>query len=100
MVRIRSTNDIILSAIDFYRSSVQQLDTKPGTVARDLLIDGPSTQLARLYEELARIRTAQSLRLSLGVDLDKLANNFGASRKQGSTATGTAIFTFNGRWLV
>ncbi len=95
MVRIRTTNEIILSAIDFYRIAQPLLDTKPGTVARDLLIDGPSAQLARLYEELSRIRNAQSLRLSLGVDLDRLANNFGASRKQGSKATGIGLFTFS-----
>lgn len=95
MTRIRTTNELILSAIDFYRTAQPNLDTKPGTVARDIFIDGPSTQLGRLYEELARIRTAQSLRLSLGVDLDRLANNFGAIRRTGSTATGTALFTFS-----
>ena len=95
MVRVRSADELILNAIDFYRSVQPQLDTKPGTVARDLLIDGPNTQLARVYDELARVRTAQSLRLSLGSDLDKIANNFGAVRKQGSVASGTALFTFN-----
>lgn len=95
MVRVRSVDELILNAIDFYRNVRPQLDTKPGTVARDLLIDGPNTQLARVYDELARIRTAQSLRLSLGSDLDKIANNFGAVRKQGSAASGTALYTFN-----
>jgi hypothetical protein len=94
MVRIRTTNDLILAAIDFYRMAKKQLDTKPGTVARDLLIDGPSSQLARAYEELARIRSAQSLRLAIGADLDRLASNVGATRKQGSKASGTALLTF------
>lgn len=95
MVRIRTVDELILNAIDFYKAAIPELDTKPGTVARDLLIDGPNTQLGRVYDELARIRTAQSLRLSLGTDLDKLANNFGAIRKQGSVSSGTALFTFN-----
>lgn len=95
MVRIRTVDELILNAIDFYKSSIPELDTKPGTVARDLLIDGPSEQLGRVYDELARVRAAQSLRLSLGSDLDKLANNFGAVRKQGSVASGTALYTFN-----
>lgn len=95
MVRIRTSNDIILSTLDFYRANQPQLDTKPGAVARDLLVDGPATQLARVYEELARIRSSQSLRLSLGIDLDRLASNYGAIRKQGSKASGTGLFTFN-----
>lgn len=94
MAQIRSINELILSALDFYRTAQPQLDTKPGTVARDLLVDGPSTQLAGLYEKLSSIKAAQSLRLSLGTDLDRLAQNFGVIRKRGSVASGTAIFTF------
>ncbi len=94
MVRIRSTNDIILTLIDFFRSAQPNLDTKPGTVARDVIIDGPSTQLARLYEELNSVSTQQSLRLSLGADLDRIAQNFGAIRQQGARSTGPALLTF------
>lgn len=94
MVRIRSANEIILALIDFYRIAQPQLDTKPGTVSRDLLIDGPSTQLSRLYDELSRVATVQSLRLAIGSDLDKLASNFGATRKRGSKSSGPIILTF------
>lgn len=95
MVQIRSVNELILNALDFYRTAQPQLDIKPGTIARDLLIDGPSAQLSRLYEQLSRIKASQSLRLSLGTDLDRLAQNFGVIRKRGSVASGTAIFTFS-----
>ena len=95
MVTIRDTNTLVQTALEFLRAARPQLDTKPGTVARDLLIDGPVTQLARAYEELARNSSAQSLRLTLGIDLDRLASNFGAVRRQGSKATGVALFTFN-----
>lgn len=95
MVRVRSTKELVLNAIDFYRTAQPQLDTKPGTVARDLFIDGPSVQLSRLYEEVARIRTANSLRLSLGSDIDRWASNFGAVREQGGFSRGTALFTFS-----
>ena len=94
MVRIRSTNDIIQTLIDFFRSAQPNLDIKPGTVARDVIIDGPSTQLARLYEELNAVSTQQSLRLSLGADLDRLAQNFGAVRASGAKSTGPALLTF------
>jgi len=95
MVRIRKVNDIILSSLDFYRSAQPRLDTKPGTISRDILVDGPSAQIARLYEELARIKDSQSIRTALGVDLDRLGANFGKSRKQGSKASGQALVTFN-----
>lgn len=95
MVRIRSTNDLVLSSIDFYRTAIPNLDTKPGTVSRDLFIDGPSTQVARLYEELARVKSAQSLRLSLGNDIDLLGSNFKLPRKQGSKSSGIALLTFS-----
>jgi hypothetical protein len=95
MVRVRSPNELVLSIIDFYRTAQPQLDLKPGQVARDLLVDGPALQLARLYEELLRVQDAQSLLLSLGSELDALAVNFGASRRQGSKSSGTAILTFS-----
>jgi hypothetical protein len=93
MVRVRTANDIVLGSIDFYRTSQQELDLKPGQVARDLLVDGPAVQLASLYEELQSAQSAQSLFLSLGSELDALGSNFGASRKQGTSSSGTAVLT-------
>lgn len=95
MVKVRSTSEIIQNNIDYYRTSVPNLTTNPGSVARDVLIDGPSTQISRIYEELASIRSAQSIRLALGIDLDRLAQNFGANRRRGSTASGTILVTFS-----
>jgi hypothetical protein len=59
------------------------------------MVDGPSAQLARLYQELERISSLQSIRLALGSDLDKLAANYGETRKSGSKASGTALLTFS-----
>jgi len=95
MVRIRSQNEIILSLLDFFRTAQPDLDTKPGTVSRDLLVDAPAAQLSRLYQELQRISTLQSIRLALGADLDKLGANFGLTRKTGTKSTGPALLTFN-----
>jgi len=95
MVRIRTTNDLVLSIIDFYRTAIPELDLKPGQVARDLLVDGQAVQLASIYQELLRIQDAQSLYLSLGSELDAIASNYGAARKQGSKASGIALLTFN-----
>ena len=71
------------------------LDTKPGTVARDLFIEGPSSQLSLLYDQLQGVSTQQSLRLSIGTDLDKLGKNFGLVRKQSTPSAGVALLTFS-----
>lgn len=95
MVRIRTVDEIVLSILDYYKNAQPNLDLKPGTVARDLLVDGPAVQIAKLYEELLRVQDAQSLFLSLGQDLEALGANFGGSKKQGSKASGIALLTFN-----
>lgn len=95
MVQLRTANDIVLSILDFYRTVIPELDLKPGQVARDILVDGQAVQIARLYEELLRVEGGQSLLLSLGSELDAIASNYGAARRQGSKATGIALLTFN-----
>lgn len=95
MVTIRSVNEIIQNLLDFFRLAQPNLDTKPGTVARDLFIEGPSAQLALIYDELQAVSNKQSIRLSIGTDLDKIAKNFGLVRKQSSPATGVALLTFS-----
>src|SRR5271154_834163 len=94
MVTIRSANEIILSLIDFFRLAQPDLDTKPGTVARDLFVDSMASQLSILYDELSGVSDKQSLRLVTGSDLDKLAKNFGLVRKQSTPSTGVALMTF------
>lgn len=95
MARIRHQHEIISSLLDFYRIAQPSLDTKPGSVSRDLLVEGISAQLARLYDEVNRVSTLQSLRLALGIDLDRLGDNFGIKRNRGSNSTGPALLTFN-----
>ena len=95
MVTIRSSNEIILSLIDFFKLAQPDLDTKPGTVARDLFIDGPASAISILYNELGSVSSQQSLRLVVGSDLDKLGKNFGLARRQATSATGVALLTFS-----
>ncbi len=94
MARIRTFNDLVLGTLDFYKVAQPKLDTKPGTVARDVFIDGPNAQLSKLYDELNKVSNLQSLRISLGTDLDKLAQNWGAVRFRGAKSTGAALLTF------
>lgn len=95
MTTIRNFNEIIFGLLDWFKNAQPALDTKPGTVSRDLFIEGPAAQIARLYEELNKISNLQSLRLAIGSDLDKLAQNFGAVRQRGAKSTGPALLTFN-----
>lgn len=95
MVNIRSSNEIILSLIDFFKLAQPDLDVKPGTVARDLFIDGPASALSILYNELGSVSSQQSLRLVVGSDLDKLGKNFGLARRQSTSSTGVALLTFS-----
>lgn len=95
MVTIRSVNEIIQSLVDYFRLAQPDLDTKPGTVARDLVIEGPASQLSLLYEEMSGVSDQQSLRLVSGSDLDKLAKNFGLTRKSATPSSGVALLTFS-----
>jgi len=95
MVTIRSTNELILGLIDFFKLVSPDADTKPGTVIRNLFIDAPANQVALLYDELSKVSTQQSFRLVIGADLDKLAKNFGLTRKSATSATGVALLTFS-----
>lgn len=94
MATIRSSNELILSLIDFLKIQSPALDTKPGTVARDLFIEAPSSQLSLIYDELAKISNLQSLRLTTGSELDDLSKNFGAIRKSSTNSSGVGILTF------
>ena len=95
MVTIRSSNEIILSLIDFLKIAQPDLDTKPGTVARDIFIDAPASIGAILYSELSSVSSEQSLRYVVGQSLDKIAKNNGLVRRQATSASGIALLTFS-----
>src|ERR1700722_14883607 len=95
MVNILQQPDIAQALVDFFKVAQPDLDTSPGTVARDLIIDAPSSQLSLLYNELSQISNLQSLRIVSGSDLDRLAQNFGAVRKVPVPSSGTVLFTFS-----
>lgn len=94
MVYLRSVNEIIANLQDFFKLAVPNADTKPGTIIRDLMIEGPAAALSLLYDELGGVSGKQSLRLSIGSDLDKLANNFGLVRKSGHGRHGRRAINF------
>jgi hypothetical protein len=91
----RSLDEIILAMLDQLRIKQPDLDTKPGSVARDVTVDGPASEISKLYRELRSIQNLQSIASANGRNLDKLARNFGLTRGTGAPSTGVVVFTTN-----
>ncbi len=91
----RSFSEIVNSIIERLRLVQPNLDTKPGTVARDVFIDIPADQIEKLHSSLVLVSEKQSPESALGKDLDKWASNFGIARTPGSPANGIVVFTIN-----
>ena len=95
MTNILTTQQIIQKFLDFYKSAQPALTTQPGSVARDLFVDGPSIRIAELYNDLSAVSNAQSISQSVGDDLDNLASNYAVPRASPGKASGPAVLTFN-----
>lgn len=95
MAVFRSLDEIVLAMLDFLRLVNPDMDTKIGTVARDLFVDVTANEVSKLYSELRNISNLQSLASASGTDLDRLARNYGLTRNTGTPASGTVIFTTN-----
>jgi len=80
---------------DRLRLTQPNLDTKPGTVARDLFIDIQAEQIERLHKSLMLVSEKQSPEKAVGRDLDRWARNFGIVRKSGVPASGIIAFTID-----
>lgn len=95
MAIYKTFNNLVISMLEHLRLLQPELDTKPGTVSRDVFVDAPSQQVADLYAQLKSISRLQSLFSASGSDLNRLGLNFGASRASGAYANGVAVFTTN-----
>jgi hypothetical protein len=95
MATFLAFNDLVSNFLSYLRMVQPNLDTKPGTVSRDLFIDSPSQGIANLYTQLRNIAGLQSFFSISGSDLDHLASNFNATRGTGNNSAGVAVFTTN-----
>jgi len=95
MTTFKSFNQIVASMLDRMVFTQPNLDTKPGTISRDLFIDLPADQIEKLYRVISYVYEKQSPETASGSDLDRYGSNFGISRTQGSFASGTVVFTTN-----
>lgn len=93
MAIFRSFSEIVNSIIERLKLTQPNLDTKPGTVARDLFIDIQADQLQRLHGYLLAVAEKQSPDVASGRDLDRWANNFGIIRRPAASAGGIVVFT-------
>jgi uncharacterized phage protein gp47/JayE len=91
----RSFSEIVNSMRERLRLTQPNLDTKTGTVSRDVFIDIQADQLERLHSSMLLVSEKQSPEVATGKDLDRWANNFGISRTSGSPANGIVVFTTN-----
>lgn len=95
MATYKSYSQIVKGMVDRLKLVQPGLDTKPGSVSRDLFIDLQADELQKLYNLISLVSDKQSFATAVGSDLDKIARNFGFSRKRGSTSSGTVIFSVN-----
>jgi len=95
MATFRSFSEIVATMIQRLQLTQPNLDTKPGSVSRDLFVDIPADQIARLYSAINLVSEKQSLATTSGRDLDRIASNFGTARNTGSAANGIVVFCTN-----
>jgi len=93
MATIKSYSELVNSMLERLRLVQPNLDTKPGSVARDLFVDLQADELQKIYKLIALIADKQSFATASGKDLDRLAQNFGIIRNSGTPSSGIVIFT-------
>jgi len=81
--------------IEYLSLTQPNLDTKPGTVSRDLFIDLQADQLDKLYKVISMVSDKQSPERMVGKDIDRWASNYKLTRKTGAPSYGIVVFTFN-----
>ena len=95
MAIFRSFSEIVNSIIERLRLTQPNLDTKVGTVSRDVFIDIQADQLEKLHSSMLLVSEKQSPEIARGKDLDRWANNFGITRNSGTPSNGIIVFTTN-----
>jgi len=94
MARIRGFEELVKTVIEELRLTQPDLDTKPGSITRDIL-DVFMARLAETYTQISTTSRLQSIFAVSGEDLNNLASNFNLTRRSATTATGTALLTTN-----
>jgi uncharacterized phage protein gp47/JayE len=88
----KSFNNIINSMISFIKSVKPTVDVSEGTIFRDIVVDVPAQEIAKLYSELEIASLSQSLLTAPDSTLDKIASNLGLVRKNARQSKGYITF--------
>jgi uncharacterized phage protein gp47/JayE len=81
--------------IDRLRLTQPNLDTKEGTVSRDLFVEIQADEFDKLYKSVKIVSDKQTPDSAKGQDVDRWARNYGLFRKTGSFANGKVICAVN-----
>lgn len=92
MANTKSFSAIVSTMIERLSLVQPNLDTKPGSVARDLFVDLQADEIEKVYKLISIVSEKQSFATASGRDLDRLAANFGITRKSGAGASGVVVF--------
>ena len=95
MANQRTFSQIVQSMMERLRLTQPNLDTKSGTVSRDLFVDIQADEFDRLYKSMKIVSNKQSPELARGRDIDRWARNYGLLRKSGALANGIVVYTTN-----
>lgn len=88
----RTFDEIVAAAIAYILQVKPTVDTKEGTVIRDVVIESPADEFSYFYELCDEISDGQSPDNAAEAYLLSLAENFGLTRGGSSSATGIITF--------
>lgn len=89
---ISTYNELVQRMIAEILASRPDANLTTGTLARDILIDIPAYEMARLYTAIEDVQRAQSILLAEGDVLTSLLENYSLARKSALRSTGSIWF--------
>lgn len=92
MIDVKTFDEIVQNIINAIHDKVPEADSKEGTFIRDVFIDPIADQMAALSIDMKNVEYSQSILTATGDDLDRLAVNYGLTRKTAQPATGYIRF--------
>ena len=92
MIEVRNFDEIVQNLINAIHDKIPEADSKEGTFIRDVFIDPVADEMSSLSIDMKNVEYSQSILTATGEDLDRLAVNYGLTRKAAQPATGYIRF--------
>lgn len=93
----KTFNQIVQNMINNIHDTLPDVDSKPGTWLRDVIIDPVSDEFGALYAQMKLMEMQQSVLTAVGDDLDKLAGNYFLTRRSATRSYGKIRFYIDNR---